>query len=119
MLLVAFLVLGCIGPAGASESSGAAAWGDNNDGQLGNGTTTNENQAVAVKLITEVTSVAGVNCIAWRCLKSGKVMAWGNNADGQLGNGTTTTEEEPVEVKGLTGVVAIAARRRPQPGIAL
>jgi hypothetical protein len=100
-VLLAALVVVSVVPASASESSGAAAWGENNDGQLGNGTTTTEKEPVAVKIITEATAVAGGELHSLTLLKSGKVMAWGENNDGQLGNGTTTTEKEPVEVKGL------------------
>ena len=107
--LLAILVLAGVVPASASESSGAAAWGLNNDGQLGNGTTTTEKEAVAVKVLTEAIAVAGGELHSLALLKNGKVMAWGDNADGQLGNGTTTTEKEPVEVKGITEAVAIAA----------
>src|ERR1700677_3805335 len=107
-LLAAFLVASVV-PASASESSGAAAWGYNNDGQLGNGATTTEKEAVAVKIITEATAVAGGELHSLALLKDGKVMAWGDNNDGQLGNGSTTTEKEPVEVKGLSEAVGIAA----------
>ncbi|HSZ06304.1 MAG TPA: hypothetical protein VK778_14045, partial [Solirubrobacteraceae bacterium] len=108
MALLAVLALAGVVPAAASESSGVVAWGENVDGQLGNGTTTTEKEPVAVKVLTEATAVAGGESHSLALLKSGKVMAWGGNADGQLGNGTTTTEKEPVEVKGLTEVVAIA-----------
>jgi alpha-tubulin suppressor-like RCC1 family protein len=107
--LLAMLALAGVVPASASESSGVVAWGDNVDGQLGNGTTTTEKEPVAVKVLAEATAVAGGESHSLALLKSGKVMAWGDNVDGQLGNGTTTTEKEPVEVKGLTEVVAIAA----------
>jgi alpha-tubulin suppressor-like RCC1 family protein len=107
--LVAAVVAAGVVPASASEASGAAAWGENNDGQLGNGTTTTEKEAVAVKIISEATTVAGGELHGLALLKDGKVMAWGDNVDGQLGNGTTTTEKEPVEVKGLSEVVAVAA----------
>jgi alpha-tubulin suppressor-like RCC1 family protein len=109
MALLAVFVVASVVPASASESSGAVAWGKNNDGQLGNGTTTTEKEAVAVKVLTEATAVAAGELHSLALLKSGKVMAWGYNADGQLGNGTTTTEKEPVEVKGLTEVAALAA----------
>ncbi len=109
LAMLAIFVLACAVPASASESVGVAAWGDNNDGQLGNNTTTNEKEPVEVKIITEAIAVAGGEQHSLALLKDGKVMAWGYNPDGQLGNGTTTTEKEPVEVKGLTEVVAIAA----------
>jgi hypothetical protein len=85
------------------------AWGDNEEGQLGNDTTTDETEPVEVKRITEATAVAGGEYHSLALLKSGKVMAWGENDDGQLGNGTTTKEKEPVEVKGITEAVGIAA----------
>ena len=92
------------------------AWGDNNDGQLGNGTTTTEKEPVEVKGLTEASGGGGRRQFhSLALLKSGKVKAWGDNNDGQLGNGTTTTEKEPVEVKGLTEVVAIAAGPTSQP----
>jgi alpha-tubulin suppressor-like RCC1 family protein len=107
--VVLVLVLASVLPASASEASGAAAWGENYDGQLGNGTTTNEKEAVAVKLLTEATAVAGNEYHSLALLKSGKVMAWGMNGDGEVGNGTVTNEPEPVEVKKVTEAVAIAA----------
>jgi hypothetical protein len=81
------------------------AWGLNNDGQLGNNTTTTEKEPVEVKKITEAVTIAAGADHSLALLKTGKVMAWGLNNDGQLGNGTTTTEKEPVEVKGLSGAV--------------
>jgi alpha-tubulin suppressor-like RCC1 family protein len=107
-LLIA-LILASVVRASASESSGAAAWGLNNDSQLGNGNTTTEKEAVAVKVLTESTAVAAGEFHSLALLKTGKVMSWGLNTDGQLGNNTTTTEKEPVEVKKITEAVAIAA----------
>jgi alpha-tubulin suppressor-like RCC1 family protein len=107
--LLATLVLARVVPTSASESSGAAAWGLNNDSQLGNGNTTTEKEPVAVKVLTESTAVTGGEFHSLALLKTGKVMAWGENNDGQLGNGTITNEKEPVEVKGITEAVAIAA----------
>jgi hypothetical protein len=106
-LRASLVVVGAV-PASGSESSGAVAWGENNDGQLGNDTTTNEKEAVAVKVLTEATAVAAGEFHSLALLKDGKVMAWGYNNDGQLGNGTTTTEKEPVEVKSISEAIAVA-----------
>jgi alpha-tubulin suppressor-like RCC1 family protein len=84
------------------------AWGLNNDGQLGNGTTTTEKEPVEVKGITEAVAIAVGSDHSLAVLKSGKVMAWGDNNDGQLGNNTTTNEKEPVEVKTITEATAVA-----------
>lgn len=91
-------------------SDGAVkAWGDNADGELGNGTTKNSDTPVAVSGLTEATSVAAGYNFSLTLLKSGTVEAWGYNADGQLGDGKTTKSDTPVAVSDLSEVVAVAA----------
>ncbi len=85
------------------------AWGLNNDGQLGNNTTTTENAPVQVSSITGATAVAAGQDHSLALKSNGTVWAWGYNNDGQLGNNTTTTEKTPVQVNTITGVSAIAA----------
>jgi hypothetical protein len=84
------------------------AWGDNEYGELGNGTNTNSNVPVQVSGLTGITAIAGgvVHSIAVK--NDGTVWAWGNNGNGQLGNGTNTNSNLPVQVSGLTGVTSIA-----------
>jgi RHS repeat-associated protein len=86
-------------------------WGYNNDGQLGNNSTTTSKVPIEVSGLTGMTMVAagrtGYHTLA---LKSdGTVWAWGLNTDGQLGNNSTTTSKVPVQVTGLTGATAIVA----------
>jgi len=86
------------------------AWGYNNDGQLGNGTTTNSSTPVAVSLPsgTTVTAIAGGGYHSLALTSSGQVLAWGDNAYGELGNGTTTTSSTPVQVSLPSGTTVIA-----------
>src|SRR3990167_4891225 len=93
----------------ALKSDGTVwAWGYNDDGQLGDGTTTNRSTPVQISGLSDVTAIAG----GWShtiALKSdGTVWAWGNNEDGRLGDGTTTSSSTPVQVSGLSDVTAIA-----------
>lgn len=92
------------------ENGTVVAWGSNNDGQLGNGTTNASDVPVAVKELKGVTAIAAGADFGLALLKNGAVMAWGDNAQGQLGNGTTTNSDVPVEATGLSeAVTAIGA----------
>jgi RHS repeat-associated protein len=85
-------------------------WGDNEEGELGNGNTTDADEPVEVKELNEVTAIAGGDLSSMALLKNGTVMTWGWDEYGQLGNGTVTTfSDVPVQVSGLSEVVAIAA----------
>lgn len=88
-----------------------AATGGNDEGQLGDGTTTDRLVSVFVENLTDVVAVAAGGFHSLALDSSGRVWAWGDNGIGQLGDGTTTDRSVPVEVEptNLTGVVAIAA----------
>jgi alpha-tubulin suppressor-like RCC1 family protein len=97
-------------------SSGAVeCWGNNLDGELGNGTVASANTGgssvpTMVSGLTRATAVAvGGNGYACALLLDGAVECWGYNARGQLGNGSTTDSTTPVPVADVTGAVAIAA----------
>jgi alpha-tubulin suppressor-like RCC1 family protein len=85
------------------------AWGENENGQLGDGTNTIRDEPVPVKGLTGVKAIAAGGSHSLALLSNGTVMAWGDNEDGQLGDGTLIESNVPVAVKGLTGVKAIAA----------
>lgn len=84
------------------------AWGDDAEGQLGNGSTTGSAVPVAIKGLTGVKAIAAGNLFSLALLKNGTVMAWGDNRFGALGNGTEVNSDVPVAVTGLSGVTAIA-----------
>ncbi|UED75879.1 RCC1 domain-containing protein [Brevibacillus sp. DP1.3A] len=86
------------------------AWGNNNYGQLGDGTKTNRFLPVQVKGLTDVVSVAVGNEQSFAIKKDGTVWAWGRNTQGRLGLGTNTMENMiPAKVAGLTDVIAISS----------
>ncbi|ODA90867.1 hypothetical protein ATY41_08100 [Leifsonia xyli subsp. xyli] len=89
------------------------AWGHNNDGELGNGTTTASTTPVQAQGLggRTITAIAAGGYHSLALASDGTVWAWGHNNDGELGNGTTTASTTPVQAQGLGGrtITAIAA----------
>ena len=100
-------------PAGATASgSSVLAWGVNNAGQLGDGTTTERLAPVKVSLPqgVTVTSVRTSCAHTLAVTSTGQVLAWGDNQFGQLGDGTTSSSDLPVQVSLPPGTTAAAVR---------
>jgi alpha-tubulin suppressor-like RCC1 family protein len=95
-------------------SGGAVqCWGDNSEGQLGDGTKTPTPQTfpVTVKNINNAKALALGGNFTCVLLTTGTVQCWGNNNQGRLGNGTTTASLTPVSVYGISNAIAITVGR--------
>jgi alpha-tubulin suppressor-like RCC1 family protein len=117
---------GAVHACAALSNGGAACWGTNDFGQLGNGTTTPSTTPVTVPGLSNVKAIAAgpaatsahscaltnsdnsKDCASNAC----SVSCWGGNDAGQLGNGTTIGSTTPVAVNGLPNITAIAVGSR-------
>ena len=81
-------------------------WGQNPNGQLGNGTTTDSNIPAAINLPNNAfpTTIAAGWYHSLAIGSDGKLYTWGWNVDGQLGEGTTTDSHTPVAANLPDGV---------------
>jgi alpha-tubulin suppressor-like RCC1 family protein len=104
---------------GLTTTGAVYTWGDNYDGQLGNGTTNNADTPGLVTLPPVVTiASSGYHVLA--LTSAGQVYTWGYNGTGDLGQGTTTgpdvcngqacsTTPIPVALPGGASAKSIAA----------
>jgi alpha-tubulin suppressor-like RCC1 family protein len=87
------------------------AWGENEDGELGDGSIARRQETpVAVSDLSGVTAIAAGGEHSLALLSNGSVATWGENKYGELGNGTSgAPSDTPVLVSGLAEVKGIAA----------
>lgn len=94
-----------------TDSGGVKCFGDNYDGQLGNGS----NSAVVtptnvVGLTSGVVALSGGAYHTCAVLNNGSLKCWGDNYSGQLGDGSKTVRYAPVDVVDLSsGVSSVTA----------
>ena len=84
----------------------AYCWGLNNQGQLGNNSTTNSRIPVAVQMPAGVSfqSITAGSLHTCALTTEGKAYCWGYSSSGQLGNNSTTDSRIPVAVQMPAGV---------------
>lgn len=93
----------------ATTAGFVIAWGNNSNGQLGDGSTTTWYSPTLLFSLPYITAVSAGVYHSLALDIDGGVWAWGANAGGRLGDGTTTDRLDPVRVSGLPKIVAIAA----------
>ena len=97
-----------------SSSGTVYAWGDGNNGDLGQGASTAEQDTpvqVEMPAGADIVSVAAGQYSSYAITASGQVYAWGDDESGQLGNGSkessSTANGTPEPIAGLSGVTQI------------
>ncbi len=86
------------------------SWGQNNNGELGLGNTTEYSEPQQIIDIKEkITDVKTGYYHSIALTEKGEVYTWGYNGNGQLGNGTREDSLVPVKVTGLENIAKIDA----------
>ncbi|MCL2600077.1 MAG: hypothetical protein FWD88_02720, partial [Treponema sp.] len=85
------------------------AWGNNSDGQLGDGTTTDRHSPVQIGEATNWASVSAGLRYTVAIRGDGSLWAWGSNFNGQLGDGTTINRHSPVRIGAATNWASVSA----------
>ena len=94
---------------GLLSSGTVVAWGKNQNGQLGDGTTTDRLVPVKVDLSGGAVAIAAGEASSMALRSDGSVATWGRGTHGELGNGLGTDSVVPTQPYELGGsVVGVA-----------
>ena len=85
------------------------AWGDNENGQLGDGTVISRSAPVQVPGLSEIVSISAGDKHNLALKYDGVIWSWGDNSNGQLGDGTTTNRNTPVQIPDFSGAIEVSA----------
>ena len=95
---------------GVTTAGVAYCWGDNDDGQLGDGTTTARETPVRVATDVRFRAVSAGLLHSCGLAMDGRAYCWGDNTWGAVGGGDTTKRHSrPVAVKGSLRFAALSA----------
>ena len=98
----------------ALKSDGSVfAWGYNQHGQLGDGTSGNQRTSpvqvgTTGNWLTDVVALGAGQNHSLAVRSDGTARAWGYNGNGQLGDNSSTSRTTPVQVNGLSGLSSIS-----------
>jgi len=76
------------------------AWGNNFNGQLGDGTGANKSLPTQLASALTFSHISAGSNFSIALTETGKAYSWGANQNGQLGDNSTTMRTSPVEVSG-------------------
>ncbi|HEX7167567.1 MAG TPA: RHS repeat-associated core domain-containing protein, partial [Acidimicrobiales bacterium] len=93
-----------------TENGTVWAWGRNDDGQLGNGSSADSPVPVQVSGLTDVVAISAGSYHSLAVRSNGELYAWGQNSDAQLGFGYIDyiPHVTPARVTGIPAVASVA-----------
>jgi len=104
-----FISAGLAHTCGILTNNSAVCWGENENGQLGNGNTTDATAPAAVSGGLQFRAISAGYRHTCAITTLGAAYCWGDNALGQLGDGTTTARLTPRAVSGGLTFMSISA----------
>ncbi len=84
-------------------------WGDNDRGQVGDGTTQSRNLPELIDSGTNWTAVTGGSSFSCGIQAGGSLWCWGDNDNGQLGVGDTVERDAPARVGAQSDWISVSA----------
>ena len=106
---IKMLEVGMMHSLAIDEEGNLWAWGYNNYGNLGDGTTENKKSPIKIKPETKFTQISAGDDYSLAIDTEGTLWAWGLNGAGQLGDGTTENKKSPIKIKPETKFTQISA----------
>jgi alpha-tubulin suppressor-like RCC1 family protein len=82
-------------------------WGDNSEGQFGNGTFASSDVPVPVSGVSDAIAIGAGGSHTCVVRVSGEIACWGTNFEGELGDGSFSQSLVPVAVAGLSDAVSV------------
>lgn len=96
------ITLGAVHSCALLETGEVRCWGNNENGQLGNGTNQNSSIPVEVtELPDRVVQVVAGGVFTCALTQNGKLYCWGDGSNGRFGDGSTEIYRTPILVDGL------------------
>ena len=94
---------------GVTTADAAYCWGDNSNGQLGDGSTTNGSSPVPVAGGLRFAAVSAGYLHSCGVTPTGATYCWGSNGDGQLGDRTRIDRSSPVPMRSGVSFAVVSA----------
>ena len=87
-----------------TDSGDLYIWGNNSNGEIGNGS--KDNSSKPIKIASNVSQVSLGGTHSAYVTESGDLYVWGANTNGQIGNGTNTSSTTPIKI--MSDVVQVS-----------